>query len=929
MNDALTSLSARLQSSKGIHSEDSKWKTYLAGAAQSGRRGLSSAGVCTHWLPPNRFDWFDKSPPDDGTIAFEVNSSKTNRRDGSQALRAEFCSPLSTAISADSADLLSEEYGQFISWGNQPEFSSPNAIPGIELTVRPNLERSPAFLLTRRLNFRGRDGIDGTGVDRKVLILGMDPNFQEAESLPDASLLWIDFIVPQRAVALEFGFLGEDDATIEGRHVEMVGYDRFDNPFVTSHANEFLGQRDNSLPANTINFLIGVRSAEGELASVSLRFTGAQNRSKPQAIARIWHEPLPPAAVLQGTLVTEGGKGSFAPFVADGFHLEDPKDRDGVTIPFRDHRTQNVTMPFHCDRGVVMLRGFKLQFLDQSPHEFTRLAVEVNPWQVGGSAYQSPGDFSVLRGSTITLEPNGSLYTRERGVLGFRVYIHYTLIVWDSEQVDLSTVCGEISERGLKQDELVEEAGLVLADPCSTVSGQTPGIDCGNLFGALQGFELRTPEDQEWELVRLICGRPGGAPDGGTLLEGSGHGVEDITAPDLRREARGLSWSFGSWLQGGDNYTRRVRGTVLTGGGLRLQTGNTSIGVILDPVGYRPDSQTFFPFDPLPHADIDGDIGFVGLGAFTFAPDGPLREVELELLGDDYDGQTVTWKAAAGISTQPLITGGAGFFFSPAETFGIAFPFPVFGALSRRQLVPRMQVAVHDMVFEGHMDTISSMPTQFGVVHNLGNLPLILASFRQQGPEYASFAFRFSQRGVSSLPSMPLVLAVGESLVIGGIFYPSEPPLQGAIFRARLDFETNIGQSIQVLVTGTVTASSPSGMFIGEALDFGIVNLRSQRRMPTHNALLFSNGESPLVLQPVTIAYNTSDGGSFVPRVITPLAGNRIPPPGARYQLDSGDTMLIEIAIAPIAVGIIDASLIFQSNAGPISTRILAQITDE
>lgn len=910
-------------------------------------RGQTAAD-CNHWLPKNRFDWFTAKPPPTG----EIKGAQVT------ALRDEFCGPLSTVVGGRLLDLpVPDEQG--ISWADLPDNASPNSIPGIGFWVRTTRPESVPFLQTQTIN------IGTSHVPVKLLINGTEEGFEPGPGRRPS--LFIDFPIPQRAVALEFGYIGNNDH-LDQSDVQLIPYDSegerilfFDSEgrsrLLESNAEAI---HQGQILAGNVFYEIGVRDREGGIATVELRFNGSDG-SATQVVSRIWHEALPPAAVTQGTLVTEGGRGSFAEFTGALGQLPDPVDRDGNPIHFRTERTLTIPLPFRFDRGVVMLRGFKLQTLDQIPREVQRIAVEVNPRQTGPgvSPSQTPGVFRVRRGGSVTLEPGGALVTRERGAFGYRVHIYFTLVCWDSDQVDVAIEQGK-QDLQLQQEDVASGRPLILTDPCFT-SGRSQG--CGPLFGALQGFEFRMPQDQEVEELNLAIGASvPDAPGSSGLRPAAFPGMiapEDFAIPDLRRVGSHLEWGFGSFLAGGhihytssnpatafsspligsNPYSRTVRGAVMTGSGVQSVLAFGERKVVLVPrVGPRPAPSTFFGEQV---ADMNGDLAFVSLSAIYFRPEGPIREMEMEVLGADFNGRALRCQVGSGLSTSPPITGGA---FSSGGLDGLALPVPIFGSLSRRSVDPRSQLLIQpDVEFSGHVGMLSLLPTQFGAIRNDGNIPALITGVQKSGPQADEFMILFERQGnILEMYDIqargPVVLAPGETLLVGGRFFPgaeagpADPPRI-----AFLEFQTNVANAPTVTLTvrGRTKPQDAQGDVLPAVANFGVVRIFGGRRA-TRDVLLVSGGHTPLLVHSISLE---DDSLGFTWGILQGAgSGSQLSAPGTRYQVDPGGIMIIQITfpapgtpgtVTPQALGLRQTRLIFETNAGTLEVQLVAQGTNE
>jgi hypothetical protein len=355
----------------------------------------------------------------------------------------------------------------------------------------------------------------------------------------------------------------------------------------------------------------------------------------------------------------------------------------------------------------------------------------------------------------------------------------------------------------------------------------------------MQMFEFRMSFDQEVERLYLAAGEMGGEASGGAF------DYEHIQTPHLeRRGFRTIDWQIASFLDGGSAstiYRRRFRGTLFAGRSLRLRAGALpSISFRREETGRRKDQNDFFSVARNLDWPVEGDIAFLGLRNFIFEPDGPVRELEVELRGSHYDGAQVQWEVGGGISTIPPITGGAG----AGEDKHVVIAWPTFGAVLRKAVFASSQLMIQHLRFTGSVGFVASIPRQFGAIHNVGNIPTLITSLQRVGPHPGEFDIRLEYRGVVfsmfDLPGrVPLILAPGETLLIGGRFFPqaeagpNDPPR--SVF---LDFQTNNLQTpvARVEVVGRTEPQNPVGALVPPAINFGYVPLTTGDSADTQRA---------------------------------------------------------------------------------------------
>ena len=528
--------------------------------------------ACAHYLPANRFEWWGVSErggvPRTGPIGFIGSASGAAR----ELFDAEFCSPLATVIGADLHLVEPLGAGRAISWEALPDGTSPNALPSIECSFRSVRPGSVPVVKDVEVLL----GL-GSRQRRKVAINGVEDG-HELDPLQPRPSLFIDFFLPQRAVGLECGFLGADGREIDSRRVRLIARDSAGDVLVDSTGTDLF-----PVPwaANAIFYLIGVRHQGGAIRSIELRFGDPdQVVLEPQMIYRVWHEPLPPAAVTQGTAAVE-----FNPTVPAG-------DGNGIGVPPHDGPLGPITirLPFACDRAVVMMRGFRMFFLDQHPHKVELMDAYISGPPRGD---RSAGTFTTEPGGRITIVPYGNMTSGDG--TGYRVLIYYLVLAWNSEQMEIFPVGGVQGDnpalRGLFSSQ------ITLPDPCPPPRAECdfPGSVLGPLSGSLQGFSLLARPAQEVELLGLHMGLAGGEecrePAGG----GAFVRVIPFTRPSLHRSASTIAWQFCTDFYDVSGSYRAAQGTVLVGRSVRAEAWRGSPNLTVESVGpgIRPTRLSF------------------------------------------------------------------------------------------------------------------------------------------------------------------------------------------------------------------------------------------------------------------------------------------------------------------------------------------------
>ena len=890
------------------------------------RSGLAPGEeVCTNYLVQNRLRWWELWP--DGVPRTGPLSGVTGAAtDVTTLLLNEFCSSLTTIVGSDLGDLPRRLVGQRIPWdGGMPGGRSPNATSGVEFWVRGALPGSRTTLEMLPVDLGG-----DLGVRERIVLINDQGGVQDAEPL--RASVFFDFAVAQRAVALEYGFAGPRGLSINPGRVELLAFAEDGAVIVTSMGTD-LGPGA-PIQANTVFNVIGVRDRAGAIRTLELRFqlttdprTQPAPYFQPHLIRRVWHEPLPPAAVTQGTMAFE-----FDP-------NPDRTNRD--PLPAGETGVQTLSLPFRCNRAIVLMRGFKLQFLDEAPHH-------VNTIEAGVAA---PAVFEVERRGSISFAAIGNLSTAPRDIPGvnvrgepppFRVLVYYTVVAWDADQLEILAARGEKREDpqlGGTGQNIPHDARATVAEPCSNLMpGSDPTLSCGPLFGGLQGFRYQLfpqpwgPFAQSIEKFGLSVGQMGGGRCdlGSTSSTAPWLGMVSPTGvafADLGRTGGHIEWNVCTLLAGGDGlYLRNWTGLVLTGRSMALTTYATPIAIALPIVGPRPKPTEFFAtLDGDLARPIEGIVAFLGLGLVYCEPNGPLRDLEIEVSGMDYDGHCFSWQLGGGVLTLPLI--------SNEDPARFLFAWPAFGALVRKT---DAQLGVQDLLFNAAVvGLVSQTPDQYGMLRNDGNVPINVAGAVPGGPNVAEYAIWIHHRGqvftVDQLSSHgPVVLNPGEALTASGWFVPqADAPSNQPPRTAFIDFPTSSSAARQarMMILGHTEVNRANGVLIPTpVINFGEVDVAAPNAglpaVALRNAVLESAGQSPLF---VTIGLQDPNTGFR----IRGFDGNRLEVlvNGVNgWQLDPGNAIIVHLEFVPVREGPVDTRLVVETNDADPNNRRLTTV---
>jgi hypothetical protein len=760
-------------------------------------------------LSYNRFSWWSKVtspnwfargpngfaiPPPPGFFVGYGAMSKN--------FECEFNHPLASIVGTRVEPLAANGYS-VISWKALAN-ASPNDTPGIQFAVQTHAPDSVPRL---------RPFADA-GSDQGEVVLVNEGFPRPGVTLPPGQVrpaLWIEFDRPQRAVGLEFGFQtvqGIDRSHLGRGDVRLTAYDRNQQPLEKISPDGFhipiqsdvepLVPSTQSVARGTAFNRVGVIDIDGRISLVKLEFINGI--VEPQVVSRIWHEATVPAVVKQGCLLIDS----------------DPQASidNNIPIPPVCEAVGPIThsLPARCDRAAVMMRGFKYGFLDDQPHKL----------YFHGAGIHDPSTFQVEPGGAVTLNPFGFLDTDPSAASPhYRVLVYYSLLAWDSTQVELLTTTGFLSDHVMNNN---LNNWITLTDPCQEPPmpwSQPDAQDvCGPLFGGLQWFVFSTSQPREINEIDLTMA---------TEMEKFG----------LHRVGPGVI-KYGIYptlkTKDGQGFDVGVAGTVLTGRSLRVgpdplskpgsdiskswlggavglverkelprpsfdswTTGWSAIrGISLAyPIWDRHDDQT--------NHDVPADMAFLAVRDWEFQPEGPVRELEVEVRGERYDEScAVDWQWAVGISSNPK--------GHDDPRFAFAEP-PTFAAVVRNTLFAKPQLLIQNLGFVGLIGG-SAPPAQLGAIANQGDAACSITAVERGGRDDALFQYMFLLRNQSydfnALQNvLPLRLRAGEVFMISGLYTAAqpagggEPPNVASLtFRTTSQATPNIAVTVQGVTAG-------------------------------------------------------------------------------------------------------------------------------
>lgn len=832
--------------------------------------GVSTRGLATgeHYLPENRLLWWQ--------TYHQVVQPGVENGLRTDAIRTYDRFPCE----------FSKAVGNFVTWETLADGANPNELPELEFTMRSTDPQYRMVVRERSVQVSDELGA-GTRIGSHRVVVHERPEGTAPDPTQKLPSTMIFFNEPQRSVGISFGFVGEDDQTIPAANCRFIAYDINGVPLATASGGMVQGARSQraNIPSRTAYNLLGVTDREASIAYVEFEFdrdhADPETGEEPfitaeQVIYRVWHEPFPSVAVLQGHFEISNTTGSGVGRSSAGFDL-----------------------PFHCTRSLATLRGYHAEFLD-GPHELRLLDVNVD-----------------IVGSSVV----GRVMMNTDKATPWRARIFYSIVAWDHRTVtiDTSFVMG--------QKPAGDSGDLVLTGfhPCQS------GEDCP-MAGALNNLSFSPAEIDEIEdvVVSVSTVAEAGVDEYGSRKVS--WPIRFDVDPESRRSAAG-------YVLGSPTLTVPKRIGV-SRSSLRRATTNDPAEEFFDiaqggriimfeqpPRVWNLVGQDYQTILDENNRVLDfavsstADMAFVSIAYMDLIPDGPIRQIGAEVIGSKFDGAKMQFKMAGGIATDDA---------SEAEddlhTWGI-LP-QVIGLSKRVPPVITTRITTQDVVFTNAVDNVVSLaPNQYGALVNSGSGALQISSARLIGPQANEFslvagtmpsaAYRqgpwfenLREQGLTmhilDIESRGLTLRSGETLLIGGACLPSGSGNRSAI----LELTTNdrIHPIVQIEVTAEVIDSGADAFIMPTQIEFGTVTVGQSR---TRVGLVASIGQSPLLVTDVQIT-----GGSGAYSFAMP--GEHFEP-GTPDQVEPGETWPnghIQITFAPTSAGLLSAKLVVTTNTG-------------
>jgi hypothetical protein len=290
------------------------------------------------------------------------------------------------------------------------------------------------------------------------------------------------------------------------------------------------------------------------------------------------------------------------------------------------------------------------------------------------------------------------------------------------------------------------------------------------------------------------------------------------------------------------------------------QAARDSFAIALAGQGRRRNNEFFLPWQTLRRAGfswpVTAQMGAVGMRLFDMYPDGPVRELEVELQGVHYDGEVLDWQLGAGVQTLPPV--------GNQDEHHSVLGWPQFVGVRPKSGFAAPRIETQDLEFNGAAAGVTTPAADvLGAVRNTGDTAALITGVSKGqfavDPEFDYFFALGNQLfDLNRLQqNLPLTLRPGQILLISARFTPgaADPPMHTGV----LNFTSNAGR-FRVLARGRVIAANPQGQWNPRQLNF---RLTPTGETPTLAAALESTGTTPLVVRSLRVA-DPNAGFSFV-----------------------------------------------------------------
>ena len=478
--------------------------------------------LLTHiYLPTNHLDWWTARPPAAGAVT-------ALREERYRALLREFHANIATVAGDDVDDgNFVDPYGLTADTGIETAGGAPADVAAyFELYPmrRASWHTVPeASAVQPAPEFRIRHAVVDGSVPRfaNLRFVG-DATPRRVIVSVDRNVIWIDFALAQRAVALQAGFAGGPDAEGRERNRESFRLEawRSDGSLVGATTGGNLTDRN---WASRGVELLALRDDRADIRTVRFSHEDVAAFTPDEAlfVYRVWHEPLPAAVVRQGTVTNFPLETFVGHQHRDHPDLPaqpaDPPRATYETPPSLEmaggvfsYGIVDLPLPFGCDRAAVFLRGFKIipgvearNRREPQPQKFSRLRVSL-------VATQAPSADNRRISFRLDDEYSWGEEREERG--DALVAAYWSVLAWHSDRAELfrSFAFGASNFHPRKNGHSFSvRHDRPLADAGSVAAGGGPDAVYGQLFGGLTSYNLTLPRPVEPQIYAFAVGSYG------------------------------------------------------------------------------------------------------------------------------------------------------------------------------------------------------------------------------------------------------------------------------------------------------------------------------------------------------------------------------------------------------------------------------------
>jgi hypothetical protein len=795
---------------------------------------LLMCGTARAYLPGDRFAWWNATPPPTGAYTQQ------------DSIETFFNKPI----------LRLEDFDANNGWSDHP------------LVTVHRFDGTPAQLVRHRVDEAGASG------DRLVLEVASGPDGNEGPPggrPADEQPVVLDFSTPQRAVAVQFGLICNEEVNcrsaqeqpgVDAVGIELWAFDERHNAIVS--ASLPIGSDQTVAPDRT-DYVIGLRDEKASIYRVELRLgvgnskTGSRIRANP-LLRRIYYEPFPHAAVLQ------------------------------VEVPVAQPMV--LALPYHFDQAAAIVRGFHLR-------ENTLFAI---------TGFEFKVDTSVANGQ-VTLTASGTTKTEISKTSTPLEKVYASLIAWDSSQVELFVE--DHSLFGRDRSTMWRDRWVV--DPCRFNACGPPRGNHGwpsiVMSGGFSFDQVDSSVDNTGWHVFFVDQDPTWNRD---LARGE---IQLFMQAQARRDGDDPIFEM--------DLTRRI----LAGRSVVANAGFGSGLIPLPDTGidthaaerawlYSPETMEDLGY----FCDMDAPVAAVGARAFVVNMQGVGNQIELRraIIPEEIDieiqgvfsGDRVRARVGGKLKVSDSILDPV-----PGQIFVV--PACVGIRPVRREAVP----IVHGARFASLVGRPRG-PEEAGRIYNAGPGPFTITGAALEG-DAAPFDLSLKLNGQYFAPlsvlggNVTVLLRPGEFLDVDGTFEPHVPRQSNAI----VQFKTNLPgeQLLEMPVLGRIPSTAE---WLPIQLNFGSIEVKTTA---SRNALLVVSDVVPVQVFRFRIDGDPENNFSVIPEPGRGASGS------AGFTLRPGESTYAEVLFDPEVLGPQDAPdakmarVVAETDVGDIGLEVMGE----